>query len=604
TVNEYFDGESVIYAKSFPFKVILEHFISSEWPYFRPLVLLQWKIETHFFGKNYRYFHYSLMVLNLMNIILILLLGFELFKSKVTSFLTGLIFTLHPTHGEVVFLLWSRFDVLVGIFYMLALILFIKCQNILEKADDRGFADKRANYNKLLIISLITFIFALGSKEMAATLPLIIFIYVFINKVHLGLGKSLWIAARRSSHHFIILSIYIVFLFFRGGSFKYVSSITSQFSLFASNIYSHLVQLIVPGFFLFFMIVGLFARERIYYFTFIFTFTSLLPLIHLSSEQRFEFVPTIGYSLSIAWLLTRGIERLFIQFFKFEFFKRKSAQLKLAQYLFTSLVIISFACFLWSKSYSNLHYWHHVQYERNYLPSIIKTCPTLPEGVILYLCDDGYQKDAPKDDFMLFLSGYLFFQYGERTRALSLMRYFYPKTSKVFEDLDKSCFLEYKNGMFIRRDDLSERVKTLSEKFGSFQYETNDLELKIEDATKSVEDNVTKYNFNSLNVPSYRYGRIEVEFETTGQVKDPPKVLLEFSNGQSNFTYEMLKKDQDSASYHIDLYTNINWILKGEIENLQVIIENRGEGDLRSFTLKVPPPIFYDMLKLGFPWLH
>ena len=95
TVNEYFDGESVLYAKPFPLRVVFEHFVKADWPYFRPLVLLQWKIESYFFGKDHRYYHYSLMFLNVLNIILVVFLAYELFESRLSAFIAGLIFTLN-----------------------------------------------------------------------------------------------------------------------------------------------------------------------------------------------------------------------------------------------------------------------------------------------------------------------------------------------------------------------------------------------------------------------------------------------------------------------------------------------------------------------------
>jgi len=543
------------------------------------------------------------MTLNILNIILVLILAYKLFRSRLSAFFAALIFTLHPTHGEVVVLLWSKFDVLVGIFYLLSMILFLTSLEIREKEEGRGSNGRRLHGGLFLFCSVFSFILALASKEMAMTLPFAILLYVVMNNLEMGFAKSFLIALKRSFYHFMVLIFFVIFLGARASSSKYVSTIIDQFPEFGKNIADHLEILIVPSFFLFLLLLGLFAGDRRYNFAILFMLLSLVPLIHMVTEQRFMFIPTIGYSLALAWLLTDGIKFILSLIAKLKFLKIKDNHLNVGRYCIIGLAIISLISFLWVESRKNLQYWHRVQYERNYVPLIIEACPTLPEGIILFLCDSGYEDDAPPDESMLSLSGELVFHYGEKIRALSLIRYFYPKTSPVFKDLDSSLVLEFRNDKFIRRDDLLEKAKAISDNAGMLTYGLADETIGGDKAIKDTYGKGSIYVFDDLKYPGYRFGRIEVELKSPRIENTYPTVKFGFYN-ERRYEYKMLGDDKENRFFHIDLYTNLNWILKENVGRIYIRVEDGGNLGLKRVILKTPPPIFFDMLKVGFPWLR
>ncbi len=89
-------------------------------------------------------------------------------------FLSALIFALHPINTESVTYIISRSSILSAFFYLLSLLMFIKGN---EDSRIQGFKGSRFSRFIFFTLSLFFFILALGSKEDAVTLPIIILFY-------------------------------------------------------------------------------------------------------------------------------------------------------------------------------------------------------------------------------------------------------------------------------------------------------------------------------------------------------------------------------------------------------------------------------------------
>jgi tetratricopeptide (TPR) repeat protein len=87
-------------------------------------------------------------------------------RSKIASLIAGLIFATHPVLTETVNCVSFNEDLLATLFFLLSLSLYIKA-----KTNDKTLRIP------LCILSLLAFLFALLSKEMAITLPGIILLY-------------------------------------------------------------------------------------------------------------------------------------------------------------------------------------------------------------------------------------------------------------------------------------------------------------------------------------------------------------------------------------------------------------------------------------------
>jgi hypothetical protein len=109
-------------------------------------------------------YHLTSLALHLLNAFLLLLTLLLLSRDKIFSFCGALLFSLYPLHPEAVAWISGRFDVLCATFYLLAVVLFFWPR---EKA--RGSLP-------LSILSLVSFLAALLSKEMAISLPLFLIV--------------------------------------------------------------------------------------------------------------------------------------------------------------------------------------------------------------------------------------------------------------------------------------------------------------------------------------------------------------------------------------------------------------------------------------------
>ncbi len=128
----------------------------------RPLAVASMAIDYKMVGLDASGYHRTNIILHVLNSFLVFLILFSLRKNVILSALSALLFAAYPVHQETVAWISSRADLLCALFYLLALYFFLSSRRKGPGAA-MGYA-----------ISLLCFILALGSKEMAMTLPLAI----------------------------------------------------------------------------------------------------------------------------------------------------------------------------------------------------------------------------------------------------------------------------------------------------------------------------------------------------------------------------------------------------------------------------------------------
>ena len=149
--------------KSFDLKAHFTTYIAGN---YHPLTTLSYAVENFFFGENKTVFHSTNLLLHLLNVFLVFLFISKLLKDKTIALISAAVFALHPMHVESVSWVSERKDLLYSIFYLNALIFYLK-KNIKSET-------------KHLVFSGVFFIFALLSKSMAVTLPLLFFAIDFL----------------------------------------------------------------------------------------------------------------------------------------------------------------------------------------------------------------------------------------------------------------------------------------------------------------------------------------------------------------------------------------------------------------------------------------
>lgn len=133
---------------------------------YRPVVTLSYFIDYSLWHLNPFGFHLTNILLHAVNAALVYLLVLNISGSKITAFLTTILFALHPVLTEAVNGISYREDLLTVTFFLSSLLLFIQSAIRNPQSKIR---------NSLYSLSLFLYLMALCSKEVAITLPFFVF---------------------------------------------------------------------------------------------------------------------------------------------------------------------------------------------------------------------------------------------------------------------------------------------------------------------------------------------------------------------------------------------------------------------------------------------
>lgn len=120
-------------------------------------------LDYYFWGLEQAGYHLSNILYNTLTVIVVFLLTRRLSGIFTVSFVTALLFAVHPIHTEAVSYLSGRRDILSALFYLAGFYAYLKVR---ESGKWRGY-----------LLVLLCYIAGISSKEMAVTLPLLIFAY-------------------------------------------------------------------------------------------------------------------------------------------------------------------------------------------------------------------------------------------------------------------------------------------------------------------------------------------------------------------------------------------------------------------------------------------
>ncbi|MDP8215711.1 MAG: tetratricopeptide repeat protein [Candidatus Kaelpia imicola] len=133
---------------------------------FRPLQIISYMFDYKLWTFDPRGYHLINVLLHVFNSLLLYGLSLRFFKRRKEAFLIALLFVIHPLNTGAVSYISGRADLLAGYFSFLSLILFFR------------FLDSHKNI--ALILSMLSFVAAILSKEIALIVPLLLLTYVVI----------------------------------------------------------------------------------------------------------------------------------------------------------------------------------------------------------------------------------------------------------------------------------------------------------------------------------------------------------------------------------------------------------------------------------------
>jgi tetratricopeptide (TPR) repeat protein len=134
---------------------------------YRPVATLSYYLIHLAAGLNPFYYHLTSVALHILNILLVYWMACLILRNPLSALIAGLLFACHPAQTETVDCISYNEDLLTGLFFLLAFILYLKATpQDLKKAEAKYYSG-----------SLLFFLLGLLSKEMAITLPAVLLLY-------------------------------------------------------------------------------------------------------------------------------------------------------------------------------------------------------------------------------------------------------------------------------------------------------------------------------------------------------------------------------------------------------------------------------------------
>jgi len=471
--DDYFVTQNPL-IQSFTFQNIKAWFTKPFMGLYQPLIHFSLALDYSIDGFNPLVFHSTNLLLHFINAVLVFFFVKKLFENNFVAIVSMILFAVHPIHVESVAWVTERKDLLYSLFYLLALILYVK------------YTSDRKTVKYLFV--LIAFVFALFSKAMAVTLPFVLLLIDFY-KGRNTIAKSVILEK---------LPFFIIALFFgllaiywheKSGSLSNFTGygITERVLLVFKALFFYISKIFIPTglatfhplpekfngliwfeiVFLMLILIGFSAwvfinRNKFKilffgYFFFILTIFLFLipPGVPVIASERYAYIPSFGILLLMAF----GVNYLV---------KRFSSYKNVILLLFSGYVIaISIGTYFQSNTWQNsVRLWNRVMevHGEFYFP--------LQQRGIAHRVDNNYEAALLDFDKAIKLKPDHYRIYEQRGFVLSLM--------SDFENAEKD---------FLKAVDLNPESYTAMSNLGFIYRQKGEYELSIYYLNKSIQLN-------------------------------------------------------------------------------------------------------------------
>lgn len=298
--------------------------------YYRPFTALTLGLDYALWYKNPMGFHLTNILLNSISGAIVFLIASYLFEDKryFLSLLTALLFILHPVHADSVAWIAGRTDIISTLFFFLALLSYMLF--------------RKENNPNILFLSALFFLFSLFGKEVGIVFPLVVLSYDTVIK-----KKKIKDLIFSQAVLFVIVIIYFLLrkiphpaVSIESNGQSNVEGFNNLFILIKEVLYSfgfyikklvlpfnmtlfpdihHIDNLLLPAFFISFLLIALIKSSRILIFGLIFIILTILPTILVIFMDalpspvaiRYLYLPVFGFSIITAYGISK-INRKYI----------------------------------------------------------------------------------------------------------------------------------------------------------------------------------------------------------------------------------------------------------------------------------------------------
>jgi hypothetical protein len=361
--------------------------------FYRPVNWTTWAVDFALWGKSPAGWHLSNILINTVACLAVALLAHRLFKNWTVALLAGAFFAAHPTHTETVSFVGGRADEICGMFYFASLLLFVV--HLQRRA-------ARRPHTALYVLSFVSALAALLSKETGATLPLALLLTdaFFFTPPGKLLSFAYW--RNRIVAHLPFLELIggyaaIRYYLISSGQVTNTFSGPSQWSLqglldaaagnvmLAAGVWGGpriastlpngaKVLLVLAALAACVAVVRFLGKPAVYCLLWI--VVTILPTANLSSA-RWLYIPSFGICLLAALLIDRLANILAARY-------RQSSRVP---YLLAGALIL-----LWASAvlYLNVQWYRSGEEARSILAQIKKLVPDPPNGATIYFAGAPY----------------------------------------------------------------------------------------------------------------------------------------------------------------------------------------------------------------------
>ncbi|MCX6258941.1 MAG: tetratricopeptide repeat protein [Bacteroidia bacterium] len=155
---------------------------------YHPLTILSLAVDYHFAGQDPSWFHFTNLLIHLLNTLLVFFFAYRLSGRKLAvGIFVSLFFGIHPMHVESVAWVSERKDVLYTFFFVAALLTYLKY-----------IESPKAKY---LLFTFLLFVLSVLSKAVAVIFPLVMFLIDFYK------GRKITIKSLMEKLPFLTVSV-------------------------------------------------------------------------------------------------------------------------------------------------------------------------------------------------------------------------------------------------------------------------------------------------------------------------------------------------------------------------------------------------------------
>lgn len=182
--------------------------------FYRPIQSLSFMLDYHLWHLNPFGYHIGNLFIHILNAVCVYFLIYVISKKQLAAFISSILFCVHTVLSGPVYYISARADLLSALFFLLTITLYVLYTK--EEISTKGIL--------LLLCSILCFVLAVLSKEVALIAPFMLILY----NMCFGRAKTFNRSRKPAALIWPYFTILIVYIFLRATSLNFTGDKLSQ----------------------------------------------------------------------------------------------------------------------------------------------------------------------------------------------------------------------------------------------------------------------------------------------------------------------------------------------------------------------------------------